>query len=87
MTSPRALRLHIEELIIDGAIAGDRTRIARAIERELRRLIAERGVPEVLSRSGTMPRLDGGHFQVAPGSRPDAVGRQVARSVYRGMSR
>ena len=87
MTSPRALRLHIEELIIDGAITADRPRIARAIEHELGRLIAERGVPATLSASSVMPRLDGGHFTVAPGARPETVGRQVARSVYRGLSR
>ena len=87
MTSPRKLRLHIEELIVDGSIAGDRARIARAIEHELARLISAQGVPGILSSSGAVPRLDGGQIQVAPGSRPEAVGRQVARSVYRGLTR
>lgn len=92
MTRPRVVRpypvrLHIDDLIIDGAIVGDRQRIARAIERELERLITERGVPAALSESGAMPRLDGGQFELTPGAGPDRIGRQVARSVYRGLSR
>jgi len=81
------VRLHIEELVLDGFPPGDRYRIAAAVEVELTRLLTERGVPPGLASGGAVPSLDGGSFGVAPEARPDRIGAQVAQSVYGGMSR
>jgi hypothetical protein len=88
------LRLHIEELILDGFDARttgsgpvmDRSVIASAVQSELTRLFAERGVPASLSRGGQVAHLDGGKIHLAPGFGPDAIGGQIAQALYRGFS-
>jgi len=80
--TPATVELHIEELVLGGCAAGDRFRIGDAVEAELARLIAERGLPGLDGRSASIERLDAGAFQVAPGARADRVGLQVARKVY-----
>jgi hypothetical protein len=77
--------LHIEELVLEGFRPADRHRIGAAVERELARLLAERGLPAGLAQGTDLPRLDGGSFEAKPGARPEAVGRQVAGAVYGGL--
>ena len=79
------VRLRIEELVLDGFAPGDRYRIGEAVERELTRLLAERGVPGGLAAGGEAPRLDAGWFDLAPGSGPEAIGTGVAAAVYGGL--
>jgi hypothetical protein len=84
---PRSIELHIEELVLRGFAPGDRYWIGEAVEQELTRLLADRGVPESLARGGEIASVDGGAFEVAPGSRADVVGAQVAKAVYGGLGR
>ncbi len=79
------IELHIEELVLEGFPPGDRHRIGVAVEAELTRLLEERGVPETLNSSGLIEGINGGSFEVAPGSRAERIGSQVARAVYGGM--
>ena len=81
------IELHIQELILHGFSPGDRYRIGEAIQRELSRLLTERGVPPSLSHGDEIAHLDGGSFNVASGSKAEAIGRQVAQSVYGGLKR
>jgi hypothetical protein len=81
------VRLHIDELVLDGFPPGDRYRIAAAVEVELTRLFADQGVPPDLASGRAIPALDGGSFDVAPDARPDRIGGQVAQAVYRGLAR
>jgi hypothetical protein len=83
----RPIDLHIEELVLDGFPPGDRHRIGAALERELTRLLAERGVPAGWERGGEAPQLNGGSFEAKPGARPERVGAQIAQSVFRGMGK
>lgn len=83
----RNLELHIEQLVLHGFPPGDRYRIGAAVEAELTRLFAEQGVPPSLAQNGEVARLDGGAFEVAPGSKAEAVGAQVAEAVYGGLNR
>ena len=83
---PGNIELHIEELVLNGFEAGDRYRIGAAVEAELARLLAERGVPPSLAQSGDVAHLDGGTFDVAPGSRGEAIGAQVAQALYGGWN-
>ena len=55
------------------------------MERELTRLLADRGVPQSLAQGGEVASVDGGAFEVAPGSRAEVVGAQVAKAVYGGL--
>ena len=81
------VRLHIEEVVLEGFPAGDRYRIAAAAEAELTRLFTDRGAPPGLASGGAVPALDGGSFDVAPDARPDRIGVQVEQAVYGGLSR
>lgn len=84
---PKNVELHIEELVLHGFSPGDRYRIGEAVEQELSRLLADRGVPESLERGGEVASVDGGAFEVAPGSKAEVVGAQVAKAVYEGLGR
>jgi len=84
---PKNIELHIEELVLHGFSPGDRYRIGEAVEQELTRMFADRGVPESLARGGEIASVDGGAFELAPGARGDVVGAQVAKAVYGGLGR
>lgn len=71
--------LRIDELVLDGVAARDRHRVADAIERELARLIADRGLPPAL-RSADEPRAPA--IVVTAGARPDDLGKSVAAAIY-----
>jgi hypothetical protein len=83
---PENVELHIEELVLRGFAPGDRYRIGEAMERELARLFDEGGVPLSLARESGIERLDGGAFEVAHGSKSEAIGVQVAQAIYGGLS-
>jgi hypothetical protein len=83
---PENVELHIEELVLRGFAPGDRYRIGEAVERVLARLFTEEGVPLSLAQSVDVSRLDGGAFKVASGSKPEAIGAQVAQAIYGGLS-
>jgi hypothetical protein len=82
----RNVELRIEELVLHGFPAGDRHRIGDAAARELARLFAEQGTPPSLEEGGEIARLSGGSFEAKQGLGAEAVGVQVARAVYRGLS-
>jgi hypothetical protein len=82
---PRAIELYIDELVLDGFKPGDSYGIAEAIEGELTRLFAERGLPHSLARGAEVDRVETGTFQAAPDSRVGVVGTQVAQFIYAGF--
>ena len=77
--------LNIEKLVLNGFPGQDRDRIMQAVRTELEKLIREEGVPAAFSRGGELDSLDGGSFEVEPGSSPEEIGAQVARSLYGGL--
>lgn len=77
--------LHIDALVLDGFPAGDRHRIADTFERELGRLLAERGLPSSWSSGGATDRLDAGEIAPAPDGR-GTTGHDIARALYRGFT-
>jgi hypothetical protein len=80
------LELRIEEMVLHGFAPGDRYRIGDAMQRELARLFTEQGMPPSLAQRREVARVDGGAFEVAPGSRAEAIGVRVAQTVYGGLS-
>jgi hypothetical protein len=78
--------LHIDELILHGFPTTDRARITAAIECELARLLAERGVPAALTQGGITAQLDAGAFHVARDAGVDAIGAQAAQTIYQKLS-
>jgi hypothetical protein len=81
------IELHIEGLVLHGFAPDDRYRIGEAVERELARLFAEQGVPPSLTNGSEIARLDAREFKVAQGSKAEAIGAQMAQTVYGGLSR
>ena len=79
------INLNIDSLILHGFPSTDRAQIAAAVQRELTRLLAERGVPPSLAQEASRLQIDSGQFQITPGARADAVGRQVAQQIYEGL--
>lgn len=89
--NPRSIELHIDELVVHGFPAGDRYVIADAFENELSQLLsnqlASEGVPPSFAESPHHDRLDAGAFDVAEGWTGKSVGRQIAETVHRGISK
>ena len=89
-----AINLHIAKLVLDGFRPADRQRIADGVQRELARLLAERGVPPALLAHGTAAVIDvaalprGVALGAATGGAlgADAIGRHIADAVYRGLA-
>lgn len=84
---PTNVELHVEELVLHGFQPGDRYEIALAVERELARVLTERGIPPSFAEGLTVEHLDAGAFNVAPSSTPQSVGEQVGQALYEGLSR
>ena len=82
---PYNIELHIEELVLHGFAPKDRYAIGEAVQIELARMFSEQGVHSSLHRGFEVEKMDGGAFQVKQGSRADAIGAQVAQSVYGGL--
>lgn len=81
------IELHIEELVLEGFSRSEGQRVGAAVERELARLLAERGLPQGLGRGGEIARMDGGKFEMRQGEIAEKVGGRVAGVVYGGMKR
>ena len=81
------VELHIEELLLEGFPPSARHHIGDAVMRELTKLLVEEGVPSSLTSLGEGARIDAGQFRSEGGADSDAVGAQIARSVYGGLAR
>jgi len=82
---PQAFEVHIEELILHGFSGGDRYRIAEGVEREITRLLLDRGLPSGLAKDADIQRLDAGSFHVGSETQTEAVGVRVAQLVYQAL--
>ena len=82
---PRRLSLHVDELVLHGFANADRHRIGMAAERELTRLLADRGVPGAPRRDREKASVDAGTVALSPGASPRDIGAAIARAVYRGL--
>jgi hypothetical protein len=84
--TPPPIELAIEELLLHGFAPADRYRIAEAVQQELARLFASEGIPQALAQGGSIPWLDGGECELTQGMSAQAIGTQVARNIYGGLS-
>jgi len=86
MAKPRAVEVHVEDLVLYGFAAGERHRIAAAFQQELTRLIREQGFPKALGAAATAGRLGGRPAQVRAGGSARETGARVAAAVYRSLA-
>ncbi len=85
---PADILLHIDHLVVDG-LPIDRSQgpaFQRALESELTRLFATRGVPASLTGGGMAARIDAGSFRPHSESSIATKAAQVAQAVYGGMN-
>lgn len=80
------LDLQIDKLVLHHMPDGDHPAILAAIEAALTRLFSERGVPPALSSQDHMRHIDGCVLRLASGSTPDAIGMQVAQTIYHSVT-
>jgi hypothetical protein len=80
------VNLHIERLVLDG-LPLNRPQSAvlkSSLERELARLLEHRGINTLAS--GAVPELSAAAIQLSPDGRPAQWGRQIAHSLFSGMT-
>ena len=75
-TGPERITVDVETLVLDGVPAGQRARVVAVFERELARLLRERG-PGEISRPVARPAPE-----LPAGGTPDRLGLALARSVH-----
>lgn len=83
------VNLNIERLVLEGFSLrpGEQTLVRAAAERELSRLISERGLSNELLSGGAVPRLNAPDISLKGGESPRQVGTQIARALYGGIGR
>lgn len=80
--SPSSIDIHIGELVLHGFAPSDRHGISEALREELTRLLTTQGCPALFGQSAELAFLDAGSFRVSQGATPEAVGIQVAQTIY-----
>lgn len=80
------IRLHIERLVLDGLALSSRdvAQLGAALEAELLRLILDRGLAPGLA-GAALASLAVPAIHPVAGQGADALGRQIAQSLYRGV--
>lgn len=79
--------LHIEELVLHGFAPADGYGVREAIERELGRLLSERGITGSLTKSLKVGRINAGGSRMPLGGKPETIGHQVARQLQQGLAK
>lgn len=80
-----SVAVHIEELVLHGFAPHDRRRIAVVVERELARLISEKGIPRSLKKNLAVEQVSGGSFNTNGQVKPQTTGMLIAKTVYKGL--
>jgi hypothetical protein len=80
-----AVHVRIEELRLEGFRPGDRYRIARAVERELARLLRARDGDSELGSQRDVARA-AGSFSFRADDPPHRIGTAIARATFRGLT-
>lgn len=82
---PAPIEVRIGELRLEGFAPGDRFRIARAVERELTRLLHARGLIGAFEEPRAVAQVSGGSFSFRPDDPPQRIGAEIARATFRGL--
>jgi hypothetical protein len=85
MSARRVVELHVEELVLDGLGSVDQARVGEAVRGEMAALLAERGLRWQPAEPLEIAHLDGGTVRVRDGFAAEALGRRVARALFRSI--
>jgi hypothetical protein len=75
----RRVELRIDELVLEGVPPAEAPDVGVAVERELERLVRDRGVPDRAAAVETAPAAQ---LERRPGEAPDALGERLAGAIY-----
>jgi hypothetical protein len=80
------IRLHIEQLILDGIglDLDQASQVQAAVEVQLTRLLGEQSLPPLTA--GAVPRLAGGDIAFTQADHPVHIGYQIARAVFSSLT-
>lgn len=83
------VNLNIERLVLEGfqLRPGEHLLVRAAAERELSRLLSERGISRELLSGGAVPRLTAGDIRLSGEADAGQIGRQVAQALYGSIGR
>jgi hypothetical protein len=81
------IQLHIERLILEGlpVTRAQGALVQAAVEAELTRLLAERGLSQALQSGGAVPSLRARAIQLGPDGQLAQLGAQIGQAVYGGL--
>lgn len=79
------IELHIEELVLHGFTGYGAYHIAEAVEREITRLLQERGLPPSFSMETNVEHLNAVNFNMQQNDKAASIGNSIAKSVYQGL--
>ena len=82
-----SINLHIGELVLHGFEAVDRYTIGGTLGHELTRLISEHGLPRRMPQDVNVDHMNFGVIHARPGAKAEATGVQLARAIYRGLTK
>jgi hypothetical protein len=75
--TPRRTELAIEELVLEGVRPADAPVVGAALERELARLVRERGLPHGVAGASVPASIE-----ARSGESPVALGTRLAGAIY-----
>jgi hypothetical protein len=76
------VNVRIEKLVLHGFSPSACNPIGEAMQRELRQLFVERGVPPLLENCARIESLDASPFYMARDGKPEVIGAQLAQVIF-----
>ncbi len=85
MMKPRAIEVHIEELVLHGFDPKSRWQLSDALEQHLGELLSTQGLPPTWLSSPE--RIETATTSALPVNNASAMGNQIAGAIYRGEAK
>jgi len=85
--APTNASLHIHELVLHGFPVQKRHAIGDAVQLELMRQLNTLGLPKFVTSEGQSEAIDGGTLHATSQTRPNQLGKLIAKAVYGGRRR
>lgn len=79
------INLHIDRIVLDGVGQLDPGKLSLVIQKELHRLISDRGLHGSFNQSRSVNQITAEPIALTGSARERNLGNQIAGSVYRGM--
>jgi hypothetical protein len=85
--TPNTIHVHIDKIVFEGVGELNRGQLALSLQHELHRLISSQGLAGSLNQSSSMNHINAKSISIGKRVQERHLGHQIARSVYRGLTR